>query len=101
MFNILYCNRDLGFLWWQGEFLVFEVCVDYEVFRQFYRDGVLDNCKIQFDIFDGRLWFFLEIGGVSGFGVNELVFWVQVYYIYLVIKCFCNFMCGYLKEVVL
>lgn len=48
--------------------------IDYEAFRKLYRDGALDNRKIQLDIPDGRSRLPLEIGGVNGFGVNELIF---------------------------
>nr|PNR44907.1 hypothetical protein PHYPA_014677 [Physcomitrium patens] len=58
----------------EGESPVPEARVDYEAFRQLYRDGALDNRKIQLDIPDGRSRLPLEIGGASGFGVNELVF---------------------------
>lgn len=58
----------------EGESPVPGARVDYEVFRKLYRDGALDNRKIQLDIPDGRSRLPLEIGGVSGFGVNELIF---------------------------
>jgi hypothetical protein len=67
----------VGLLWWQGESPVPGARVDYEVFRKLYRDGALDNRKIQLDIPDGRSRLPLEIGGVSGFGVNELIFRVR------------------------
>jgi hypothetical protein len=53
--------------------------IDYEAFRKLYRDGALDNRKIQLDIPDGRSRLPLEIGGVNGFGVNELIFRVHVF----------------------
>lgn len=58
----------------EGESPVPGARVDYEAFRKLYRDGALDNRKIQLDIPDGRSRLPLEIGGVSGFGVNELIF---------------------------
>ncbi|XP_073391508.1 uncharacterized protein [Physcomitrium patens] len=58
----------------EGESAVPGARADYETFRKLYRDGALDNRKIQLDIPDGRSRLPLEIGGVSGFGVNELIF---------------------------
>lgn len=67
-----------GWMCWQGESPV-PARIDYEAFRKLYRDGALDNRKIQLDIPDGRSRLPLEIGGVNGFGVNELIFRVHVF----------------------
>lgn len=87
-------SKVLGLLWWQGESAVPGARADYETFRKLYRDGALDNRKIQLDIPDGRSRLPLEIGGVSGFGVNELIFRVYVCPKYTLIVCLFEFMCG-------